>query len=359
MRSSKTSSKVLAALAMSAAASCTASKDGEPHDPPLGRAESALGMDAPSGGNGEWTVVQSADFNFDGMRDVLWNDPVNNLIAVWLMDGARVRAAGPPMKGPPGDGWSAVGDTDFDRDGRADVLFSNAQRNVFAVWLMNGTSLRAPGPEIPGPPGSDWKAIGRIGDSNFDGLPDALFYDSKRNVFTVWLMNGAAVRAPGPELPAPPGDGWICLGSADMNRDGMADVVWQHHTDTLSVWLMNGASVLAQGHPIPAPAGSNELFVAAAGDANFDGLVDLVWNDMKANRIMVWLMNGTSLLAQGPWIPGPAGAGWVVTASGDLNADGMLDIVWEAKNPSRMAVYLMNGVNLLAAGPVIAGPSVP
>jgi hypothetical protein len=72
----------------------------------------------------------------------------------------------------------------------------------------------------------------------------------------VWLMDGAQLLAPGPDIAGPAGDGWIAINAADANLDGMGDAMWCNpRTDQMAVWLMDGAHLLAPGPVIPGPGG--------------------------------------------------------------------------------------------------------
>jgi len=320
----------------------------------------ASGRVTQAGGDDGWKIVQAADFNFDGMADVLWNDTRDNLFSVWLMEGTMPRALGPVLAGPPGDGWSATTAGDFNRDGMADVLWSNTKNNRFAVWLMKGASVLAPGPEIPGPIGDDWTLAPSVSDFNVDGWSDVVFHQAKTNLFSVWLMNGATVLARGPALHGPIGDEWIVSTTADFNGDGMGDVTWTNATNTgMAIWLMNGTTLLARGPSVSGPLGSGWTLCTSAGDVDFDGMADLVWTKDQPSLSTVWRMGGTSLLAQGPLVAGPEDDGWSVATTGDLNADGMTDLVWQAQNPPRMAAWVMRGTSVAMAGPGIQGPNAP
>jgi hypothetical protein len=50
-----------------------------------------------------------------------------------------------------GTDWKIFGSDDFNADGMADAIWHNTLTNQMAVWLMSGTHLLLPGPEIPGP----------------------------------------------------------------------------------------------------------------------------------------------------------------------------------------------------------------
>ena len=39
--------------------------------------------------------------------------------------------------------WSITGSSDFNRDGKSDILWQNTSTGQRALWLMNGTSLQS------------------------------------------------------------------------------------------------------------------------------------------------------------------------------------------------------------------------
>ncbi|WP_437939675.1 FG-GAP repeat domain-containing protein [Sorangium sp. So ce341] len=316
----------------------------------------SLGAAAQRANDRGWRAVQGADFNLDGLADVLWNDPAQNLMTVWLMEGTRLLAPGPVIPGPIGDGWVTAAAADFNLDGLADVLWNNAEQNLMAVWLMEGTRLLAPGPTIPGPIGDGWVAPSAA-DFDHDGMADVLWNNAEQNLMAVWLMEGTRLLAPGPVIPGPIGDGWVAVPNLlDHNRDTMADVIWNNPEQNLmAIWLMEGTHLLAPGPLIPGPAGDGWKALAV-GDANFDAMGDVVWNHAERNLTAVWLMEGSQLLAPGPVIPGPAGDGWIVVAANDFNGDGETDVLWTNAEQGLSAIWLMTGGRLLALGPVIPGP---
>ena len=317
--------------------------------PPLGAAQQ---RDT----HASWKIIGSGDYNLDGQVDVLWNEPTNNAIAVWLMRGTHLLTPGPVIHGPAGEGWSPLTPADFNFDGMNDVPWSNSGSGSMAAWLMTGTHLLAPGPVIPGPLGAGWSAV-TAADFNSDGAADMLWYNAGAHAMAVWLMRGARLLVPGPTRPTPAGNGWVVTTAADFNLDGQADVLWNNPvTNTMTVWLMRGTHLFAAGPEIPGPSGPGWTAVTAA-DFNFDGMNDVIWSNSVNGSMAVWLMNGTHLLAAGPEIPGPTGPGWSVAYAGDFNFDGMADAIWQNTMTPRMAVWLMSGTHLLAPGPEIPGPA--
>jgi hypothetical protein len=109
------------------------------------------GAEIPSPPGKDWAAITSSDFNRDGLNDVIWNDPVTNRMAVYLMAGTCLMEAGPPIPGPPGEGWSVGGAGDADGDGMGDAFWQNPTLRWMTVWTMNGTHVVTRGPLLPIP----------------------------------------------------------------------------------------------------------------------------------------------------------------------------------------------------------------
>jgi hypothetical protein len=257
----------------------------------------------------DWIVINGGgDFNADGMADILWYNPTTNRMTVWLMCGTEPLEIGPEIPGPPGPVWYNAASLDFNADGMADVLWYNHVTNLFSVWLMAGTQVLERGPEILGPPGGGWDASFGA-DFDRDGLADIFWYNATTDRMAVWLMASTEVRERGPEIPTLPSPDWGISAVADFNHDFIPDEVWfNRRTGHISASLMRYTRRLEQTPEIPGPPGDGWI-AGNCADLDGDGMFDVVWLNTNPLRIQVWLMNGFVPVVIGPEIPGPPGSG--------------------------------------------------
>jgi hypothetical protein len=306
-----------------------------------------------------WLLSSVGDFNGDGLTDVLWDDVGHSRMAVWLMSGTGVLQRGAPIPGPPGAAWSAASASDFNFDGRSDVRWFDYQNGDSAIWLMSSTKLLLSGPTFPAPTGGVWTRVTSL-DFNFDRMADLLWRNTTTGAIQVWLMNGTAPIFKGAPVAPPIGAGWIATGASDFDFDGLKDVIWYNPTSRMvSIALMKGTTLLSQGAAMPGPSGPGLWSSLGAPDFNGDRMGDLLWYNAVTQKMLIWLMAGGTPLLVGPEIPAPPGGGWSLASIGDFNGDFMADVVWENLVTHRFAIWLMNGTDVLEAGPEIPEPSGP
>ncbi len=77
---------------------------------------------------------------------------------------------------------------------------------------------------------------------NRDGVPDLIWQSDATRAVSVWYMGGPlgnAIQAIADITPS--ATGWSVRGAADMNRDGVPDLIWQSDAMRgVSVWYMGG-----------------------------------------------------------------------------------------------------------------------
>ncbi|MBF0337001.1 MAG: VCBS repeat-containing protein [Nitrospirae bacterium] len=144
-----------------------------------------------------WEVKAVGDFDGDGNSDILWRHSSTYAIAIWFMNGVKVKSATPSAQ--VGSEWLIRGIADFDGDGKSDIMWQNSNTGMLYTWLMDGTKVK-PSSGIPVTPEkiqqislTTWR-IQDIGDFDGNGKSDILWYNPSTNEFAVWLMDGVSIK---------------------------------------------------------------------------------------------------------------------------------------------------------------------
>ncbi|MDQ2869689.1 MAG: FG-GAP-like repeat-containing protein [Acidobacteriota bacterium] len=230
-----------------------------------------------------------SDFDVDGRADILWRHAATGQNTVWLVDAqGGVKTAGLP---PVADGnWRIGAAGDFDGDQKPDILWRNVSTGENVIWRMNGTSVIS---QIALPPVFDlnWQIRGAA-DFDGDGKLDILWRNSATGADVIWRMTGTSVAA-AIGIPSVPDLNWDIGAAADFDGDGKPDILWRNGaTGQNTIWRMNGASVAAL---IALPDVSDLAWqIAGAGDFTGDGQTDILWRHGSTGADTVWQMSGTA-----------------------------------------------------------------
>ncbi len=242
-----------------------------------------------------WTGASApaADYDHNGVSDILFQNNSTGQRAVWLMNGAAYSSgANLPSTAV---AWAIVGSGDFNSDGKTDIVLQDYGTRQVSVWYMNNL-LRTGTANLPSLP-ANW-SVAATGDFNGDGKPDLALENLATGQHTLWLMNGVS-RTSGVNLPAAAVQ-WKIVGTGDFNGDGKTDIVFQNYsTQQAAVWFMNGISY-AGGAYLTTPA--SNWRIAGTGDFNRDGKPDLILQNLSTGQRALWLMNGVHL-SSGGYLP--------------------------------------------------------
>jgi hypothetical protein len=199
----------------------------------------------------------------------------------------------------------------------------------------------------------------RTGDMDGDGDLDLVVGNEQASAVAVFRNIG--VRSGNFERVAEFPTGVYPTGAAivDLDRDGRLDVITaDYRGDSVSVLRGRGDGTLSQATSYPTDAGG-ETSNVAVGDLDEDGIVDVIATNPQRASASVFLGQPNGTLVAGPTISvGAVGTGEPYSvAIADVNRDGRNDAVFADDRIGRVRVYLGNGNGTFTVGttPAIGG----
>ena len=193
-----------------------------------------------------------------------------------------------------------------------------------------------------------WR-VAAIADFNRDGVPDLVWVNDATRQVTLHYYGGStgATYQGWSWMNASGAAGWRVVAAADFNRDGVPDLVWMNDTTrqvTVHYYGGTGGSEY-QGWNWLNASGAGGWTVVAAADVNGDGVPDLLWMNDTTRQITVHYYGGTGgATYQGwNWINQSGAAGWRVVAASDFNGDGVPDLVWMSDATRQVTLHYYGG----------------
>jgi hypothetical protein len=252
---------------------------------------------------GYWTIAGCADIDRDGVSDILWTG-AGGEVAFWLLNpDGTFKSSGMVVSGnATGNGyWSVAGFADIDGDGTADIIWTGAGGET-AYWFLNPDGSRKSAGYVTNirlPAGNYWRVCG-FADIDRDGVPDLLWTGAGGEV-AYWLLNAnGTLKSSGSVVSGnATGSGyWRVAGFADIDRDGTADIVWSGAGGEVAYWTLNAnGSRKSSGMVYPSaltPAGY--WTIHGVKDINRDGTADIVWQG-RSGETCYWLLNTTGTIS--------------------------------------------------------------
>jgi hypothetical protein len=338
----------------------------------------STGVGFQTGGGG----IAIGDINGDGYPDLVGvafdpgfdanSNPATTVSILSMLNNGNgtLAAALPEVTTPEFLGYveSGIGQvllTDMNKDGKLDLIvpasgFDQSFNSVIGIPIMlgTGTGSFAPYPTTLPTPAASIAALyddtnGGFGtvDVNGDGNPDILFTFGTDSVFVALGNGDGTIQAPTAVVS---NDGTANFGGAslvqyaDVNGDGNIDIIG-YDGGFFAVYLGQGGGVFAQTPLVQLISGSCQFVEPLPADFNGDGKADIVQVDEVTGKAGLYAQSAGTFLGISPVHPAAETAqGFQAVATGDINGDGIPDIVALDRSTENSSVYdssIVAGIN--------------
>lgn len=265
------------------------------------------------------------DFNGDGKADLLLRNAFTGEISAWLTNGTQISQELTYSTVDPSTKWFPLSSGDVNGDGHTDLLWFNGDSGEIKAWVMSGNTILKQTSYGTVPPNSG-KSVIAINDFNGDGCTDLLWYDTQNSTISGWLLNGEGIVSQPTYGTLSLDSGWILKGIADFNGDNSADLLWHNsYTNVIRVDFLAGNAFI--GYKEYGYTENNEVFLGI-GDFNADGYSDLLWYNTLTGSVFATLLNAYGMFSipnYGTVLPD---SGWTLTAIDDFDGDSCDDLLW-------------------------------
>ena len=292
-----------------------------------------------------------ADVNRDGALDVVASSLLLNRVAITISNRPLFGAQRPYTVGSfyfglnPGSRTLATGDVNG--DGHPDAVVANWADTTGIVCFGAGdgsfsSSVTLRTDSLP----SSAAAV----DLNGDNRADVLFSNFKSGSVSVFLSQPGNTFAPRANYAV--GAFPMAVTAGDVNSDGKPDMIALTAGSNVSVLLNNGDGTFGAAAPKPtALTGGGVQLGLATGDLNGDGLLDIVVTS-TALRYSAMLGNGAGQFTAhtDSVLVGHTSNPWGV-AIGDLTGDGLADLAFANRDAGYLELKQGNGAGVFAPMP--------
>src|SRR2546428_432385 len=139
-----------------------------------------------------WQIAAVGDFDGDGKADILWRNTSTGENYIYFMDGTAIKPGEGFIRTVADQSWKVAGIGDFDGDGKDDILWRNAITGQNYLYPMDGLAIKPAEGYLRTVADLSWQ-IARVGDFDRHGKADILWRNTATGQNYIYPMNGTTI----------------------------------------------------------------------------------------------------------------------------------------------------------------------
>jgi hypothetical protein len=288
---------------------------------------------SPATGSNPFSIA-SADFNKDGIPDLVTANSGDNDVSVLLGNGDGTFKT--QVSYGAGTGAFSVSTGDFNNDGNSDIAVTNFSSGTVSILLGNGDgTFQAQNAYAVG----TGPAAIVVGDFNGDGNLDLAITNENDNTISILLGKGDGTFQAQQTFAT--GNGPSGVAAADFNKDGYLDLAVANNTDgTVGILLGKGDGTFEA--MVPYAVGAGPLSVTTA-DLNNDGFIDLAVACPSSNTVSILFGNGDGTFQPQQAYIEDTNAGAEAVVAANIAETGNMDLAVVYSTENAIRVFVNNG----------------